>query len=924
MTCKPLVALVLLSAVASPLLGQGTRPAATGPAKARVLIDNHGRPAIDLAGQWEFLPDAGDKEMWTPDVAAAATWKAATQPGNLLDKDGRELMLSAKSFWLRRTFTVTARQARRDSVLKWSGIRFTPTVWINGRQVGQHVASGPHAILLPPGTLKEGENQIVIKAVAWSALPRSKSGFPLTPTGSGTESWGAKAAGIYDDIWIEFYDGVYIRHALAMPDLAKKEVTFRITLQSAGKLPPNIAIRAEIQPADDDKTLYAAQEHFEPSTQPLELRVPMKQVKPWSPDSPSVYRVRIVADTEGNNRDETTFTFAMREITVSDGHYQLNGKRVNFRGSNLVFEWAWGPQYADHPKEYLIDDGRLMNLNSFRTHTLPPPTSWLDVCDAHGMMIWAELPVLYNYKDFKFTPQELEVWHRNVLADSAGWVAKLWNHPSIVIWVLSNESDKDNAWESSTYWKHVRDIDPTRPTLRTGEPKFGTGETVDIHTCGNFTRGAEGEDILTFRKYARLRDPARPLSNSEYMNVYGDPSLIWLGKARHPDAGLNMAEFCMEHTEAMRRLDYDGVLPYMYAGWTSFGRKWRDDFPTPMAACLHSVMSPVAVSLDMFDRNYTPGQEVKTPLHLINDDHADRAVVVELYLTPKNPLFVPDEDALKAAVWKDKFDATLKASSSQARDIAWAAPAKEGVYYLAAVLRRDGDRPVVSQRIVRVMAQPGNPGVAVAPAASGPATATFPAGGVAGIAVIGADEAFDKYASQSHMAFTKLSGDDKLDSGTGTILIWSAARIDEKLLARAGEIRGFVEAGGRVVIMDQQVWKWTDLLDVQMEAQKCSRAFAHEAAAGHWSLAGIDGEYLKRWNGLPGTIASNHLTGKAVKDGKPILWSVAPANTVLLSVPVGKGEIVFSMLDIRGRLERGSRKYDVVAERIFRNLTRRP
>ena len=33
-------------------------------------------------------------------------------------------------------------------------------------------------------------------------------------------------------------------------------------------------------------------------------------------------------------------------------------------------------------------------------------------------MILAELPVLYNYADFKLTPQEYEVFHKNALDDA--------------------------------------------------------------------------------------------------------------------------------------------------------------------------------------------------------------------------------------------------------------------------------------------------------------------------------------------------------------------------------------------------------------------------------------------------------------------------------------------------------------------------
>ena len=75
------------------------------------------------------------------------------------------------------------------------------------------------------------------------------------------------------------------------------------------------------------------------------------------------------------------------------------------------------------------------------------------------------------YRDtrvFQFTPEEYEIWHQNVLIDAAGWMSRLWNHPSVIMWVLSNESRRDNEWEEGPYQDFVNQLDPTRSTLRTG------------------------------------------------------------------------------------------------------------------------------------------------------------------------------------------------------------------------------------------------------------------------------------------------------------------------------------------------------------------------------------------------------------------------------------------------------------------------
>jgi beta-galactosidase/beta-glucuronidase len=62
-------------------------------------------------------------------------------------------------------------------------------------------------------------------------------------------------------------------------------------------------------------------------------------------------------------------------------------------------------------------------------------------------------------------------------------MAWLWNHPAVIMWALSNESQLDNAWEEGPFQDFVNTRDATRPTLRTGST--GTKENYDVHHCVN-------------------------------------------------------------------------------------------------------------------------------------------------------------------------------------------------------------------------------------------------------------------------------------------------------------------------------------------------------------------------------------------------------------------------------------------------------
>ena len=894
-----------------------------GFARSFELLLDHQRAALSLAGTWSLLLEHGDREAWRPEIAGSVSpWKPVEVPGSLLlrpeggseDSVG-ELHRKTECVWLRRSFELTEEQASRDAVLKWGGIRFGAAAWVNGTRVTQHTPVGPHTVLLPRGLLRAGDNGIVLKISGWAGVPRSGSGYPLTPTGGATQPWGGKGPAVYQDIWIEFYDGAYLRHVLAMPDIDARSVTFRITLDGDDALPAEVDVTAEVREAGGGRVLSTESIRMVPDSERSTARVTCRLEAPklWTPQTPQLYEARVRATAEGKMCDDMRFSFGMRQITIEDGHFGLNGEPLWLRGSNLVNEWLWGSTFNDNVKQYIVHEARSMSLNCFRTHTQPPPALWLDCADRYGTMILAEMPLLYNHGDFGYTPEEYEILHRNALLDATGWVTRMWNHPSIVMWVLSNESHLDNAWESGPLYEHVKSLDPTRPGMRTGEGDAGTPDMVDIHTCFNLAAGPEGRLIVQMAERMARKDPQRALTNTEYMNMIGRPARRWVGSQDHPDWPLVFAEAGAEHTEAMRRLQFDCILPYMYAGWTRLrGRMdWREDYPTPMAAALHSAMAPVLASLETFDRNYVAGQDLETGLALINETNGEVAARLDLYVTPRHPLFVPDAEALEAAVWHQSMPVRMPADSLRRRTVTVHVPEGEGTYYLAAVLTRDGYEPVVSQRALRAVDREKS---------------------VAGLA---------------HRRVLLLGGNDVArswlesvgcDSGStarggvdaDVVLVWDAAEMLADEIAQGGAVRRFAETGGRVVVLDQTLWPWTALLDCAIgrptfrhrDGVTGSRAHAFEDVQ-HPMLANVPTDWLWRWNGLPGTIVQNIIMDSPVLDeGRKLLWVSHPDYIAALALPVGEGEIIFCQLQIRRRLDPGNDSYDPVAERVLANLLR--
>ena len=155
---------------------------------------------------------------------------------------------------------------------------------------------GPHAIVLPRGLLRAGANEILLKIPGWAALEKSKAGVPTIPVGADL-FWGQRAPAIFDDIWVEFYDGLYFKWILAVPDPEGGRARFRVVIDGLGDRPPGARARVRVWP----KTAHENGRRAAPpagvgeidigvTTGPIEIVVPMRGLRRWSPRRQPVSR----------------------------------------------------------------------------------------------------------------------------------------------------------------------------------------------------------------------------------------------------------------------------------------------------------------------------------------------------------------------------------------------------------------------------------------------------------------------------------------------------------------------------------------------------------------------------------------------------------------------------------------------------------
>ena len=853
--------------------------------------------ALSLNGTWECALGTGAERAWTRQGEAGLEWHATTVPGNNLDATGADIN-KIEFAWARRDFTLTAQQAQQLAILYWDFVTLGASVYINGQFVGHNEPVGPYQVIIPQGVLRAGKNQIVMKVTGYAGVAKGASGKPLIPTGQLIAWGGLREPGIREDIWIDFAHTAYMKWILAIPDLANSRVTIRVTpdgLSTAGNLSLDVTVRTW-QGGQLFSQASGPVADLVPDADPLGgthsyLEVPMAGFRAWTHHTPGDLCTAEVQLRQGDRiLDSATIRFGMREVEVENGDWKMNGKTLRLRGTSTSNP-NWGrPSLLQIHRG--IDDYKADNVNAIRTHCLPPPRIFADAYDEKGLLVLPEFPVTYNHQNFRFTPAEYAIFHQNCLRDAAGWVSRLWNHPSAVMWVLSNESRYDNAWERGPFRDFVLALDPTRPTILAGASfggANGSDDNFDVHSLG--PAQPEGQEIYGAASWQKTAGPARTCSNTEYMN-YAGRKWRWTGDDDPDSISSSTVQLGSEITEGMRRNRLDCILWY-----GSFG-------PSPG---FRSFLSPVLASLDLFSPNYRTGDRITTDVYLINDSWSRTDLHVDIILTSSDPEFAHDSPAFSDPVAQWSYDVTVPADTVTPMPVTWEAPSAPGSYWLAARATGPGivGDPVVSQRFLHV--------VEPAPIAVALTEKTF--------VILGVDAKAVAFFGEKGLATS--SDTSSLDPDGDMVIIWNPANLTPEERRSAAALCSFADAGGHVVVLSTASWDWSPLCDVQIGTRSSSRAFLYQGAS-HPMLEGIEPEFFTRWNCVRrrGLVAGNDLGNLA--GANKILWVYEPEDTVVAEVPAatGGGMVLFSQLDIRDRLANTDAEYDPVAERILVNILR--
>ena len=501
-----------------------------------------------MAG-WHFTDQKGNKV----EVTLPHTWN---------NKDGQD---GGNDYW-RGTlvydnhFAMPEFDADTECVyLQFHGVNASANVILNGESVCKH--DGGYSTFRVEVTEKLKEDNSIIVEVDNSVNDR------IYPQKADFTFYG----GIYRDVEIlvvskehfdlDYYGGPGIKYTT---EVSGKDADVHIVTyvnEDAQKAGTKVVVEL----LDDKDNIVAEAEG-------LDVKLHIPSVRLWDGlDDPYLYHIKATLFKNGKEVDEIGCNCGVRtfEFSPKDG-FHLNGRPYPLHGVSRHQDYrnlGNAISKAEHDKDMEIICE--LGVNTIRLAHYQHDQYFYDLCDKIGMIVWAEIP---------YISEHLANGNENTISQMKELIVQNYNHPSIVVWGVSNEITISGAKLKKQMLAnhHVlndlcHEMDPTRPT------------TLACYAmCPHWHPVAHITDLVGWNLYLGwyvpflwLNDlwikffhflyPNRCLCYSEY-GAEGMPNL----HSKKPKRGDNSEEYHTHYHEYM--LECFKHFPYMWAHyyWNMF------------------------------------------------------------------------------------------------------------------------------------------------------------------------------------------------------------------------------------------------------------------------------------------------------------------------------------------------------------------
>lgn len=380
----------------------------------------------------------------------------------------------------RRFLTVTAEEAARENTLVFEGVAPCMELFVNGSYVGYSTVS--HSTSEFSVTLKEGENEILVKVYKWCVSSYLEDQDFM------------RNNGIFRDVYL-----------LSRPQ---------------GHL-------FDINVGFDATGIYydGAYRVFDADGKETDLAEPVL----WNAEQPYLYTV--VIEEAG---EYIPVKVGLRDQKISEkGELLINGVSVKLKGVNHH------DTHADHGYVLSYEDMRSellkmkeLNINAIRTSHYPPQAAFIELCDELGFYVVDEADIETHgfgerkpgcgYDPDSAWPCRNEMWRDAFIDRAARLYERDKNHTCVVMFSHGNESNYGENFVAMS--EFVREREGQRPGINRlvhyenaycNKPGSKDPDSVDVVSRMYWT-------VDQMREYHEHTGDNRPIFQCEYSHAMGN------------------------------------------------------------------------------------------------------------------------------------------------------------------------------------------------------------------------------------------------------------------------------------------------------------------------------------------------------------------------------------------------------------------
>ncbi len=563
-----------------------------------------------------------------------------------------------------------------NATLELKGARFSPEVFVNGISISKkNGGMAPTYYTLSGKNIKPGSSIILeIALTSLSDLPKTDaSHIPLA------DQWRSNISScLWDDAVLHLHGNNRIEKIIPVSDVTSGQVNIDCYVENYGN-EKDIYGTYSLNIYDNNKNkLVSRNGNYNKGKNTFTFNY-KNVLKEWSPENPQTYQMELILSQGKQIVDRLVTTFGVKQFEVKDKQFYLNKKPCKVRGGTVVWHrWVRSEEGrilgydTTWFKNNIVLRLKEHGANYLRFHLGVPPERLLDLCDKYGLV------VQYEWSFFHGMPATKE----NCVEQYQQWLDASMRHPSVCLYHPYNETEGEQL---HTVWAALDEILPAYPPLVLAER-----DVIHVHKYW----WSLFENLGLYYDSYQQFDKAIMVDEfgGNYLDEKGDMGgyksipesyLRFLGRNHTAEMRLkHLASSNGKVAEYWRRIGAAGVSPFCIASSWEDGNTWfmgnlKNGNPKSVWADMSATWSPQSVSIELWDKDFLPGEKIEFPVYFFNDMEDNTNLVAKLTVEDKSGKIYSEQN----------LNANVKAFSKEIQMVKVVLPEKTGDFIVKAVLQ---------------------------------------------------------------------------------------------------------------------------------------------------------------------------------------------------------------------------------------------